>query len=70
VRGGPAVDRGALVSAIRRIVDAACWLGDVLTSLEINPLLAGPSGAEALDALLELRVGAHPMGGGTMEAAS
>src|SRR6202035_4855197 len=64
VRGEPAVDRGALVSAIRRIADAACWLGDALTSLEVNPLLAGPSGAEALDVLLDLRVGVH-----TMEAA-
>jgi acetate---CoA ligase (ADP-forming) len=57
MRGEPAVDRPALVSAIRRIADAACSLGDALTSLEVNPLRADHRGAEALDALLEFRAG-------------
>ena len=64
IRGEPAVDRGALVSAIARIADAAWWLGDAvgdtpggtpggaLESLEVNPLRADHSGAEALDALV------------------
>ena len=60
IRGEPAVDRGALVSAIARIADAAWWLGDTLgdaldgtlESLEVNPLRADHSGAEALDALV------------------
>jgi hypothetical protein len=56
IRGEPAVDRSALVSAIARIADAAWWLGDTLgdalESLEVNPLRADHSGAEALDALV------------------
>ena len=60
IRGEPAVDQGALVSAIARIADAAWWLGDTLgdaldgtlESLEVNPLRADHSGAEALDALV------------------
>jgi len=55
IRGEPAVDRGALVSAIARIAAAAWWLGDALESLEVNPLRADHSGAEALDALIVFR---------------
>jgi hypothetical protein len=63
IRGEPAVDRGALVSAIASIADAAWWLGNTpgdalggtLESLEVNPLRADHSGAEALDALIVFR---------------
>jgi acetate---CoA ligase (ADP-forming) len=55
VRNQPAVDRAALVAAIRRIADAACWLGAPLESLEVNPLRVDQSGAEALDVLLQFR---------------
>jgi acyl-CoA synthetase (NDP forming) len=55
MRGAPAVDRPALVSAIGRIAGAAWWLGDALESLEVNPLQADHRGAEALDALIVLR---------------
>lgn len=55
VRGEPAADRAAAVTAIRRIADAAWGLGDALGSLEVNPLRVDHAGAEALDALVELR---------------
>jgi hypothetical protein len=54
-RGGRAVDRRALVSAIHRVADAAGQLGDALESLEINPLLVDDQRAEALDAMVVLR---------------
>jgi acyl-CoA synthetase (NDP forming) len=50
-RGRPGVDRAALAEAVARIGDAALALGPGLVSLEVNPLLATASGAEALDAL-------------------
>ena len=55
VRGGPAADRAAAVTVIRRIADAAWELGDALGSLEVNPLRVDHAGAEALDALIEFR---------------
>jgi acetate---CoA ligase (ADP-forming) len=54
-RGEPAVDRAALVRAISQIAEAAGRIGDRLESLEVNPLRADQSGAEALDVLLQLR---------------
>jgi hypothetical protein len=59
MRGAPAVDRPALVSAIARIASAAWWLGDALESLEVNPLRADQHGAEALDALIVFRSARH-----------
>jgi hypothetical protein len=50
-RGSPPVDRRAVAEAVARIGDAALALGPDLTSLEVNPLLATATGAEALDAL-------------------
>ncbi len=50
-RGAPSIDRRAIAKAVVRIGEAALALGPDLLSLEINPLLAGPSGTEALDAL-------------------
>jgi acyl-CoA synthetase (NDP forming) len=50
-RGSAPVDRAAVAEAIARIGDAALALGPTLAALEVNPLLATPAGAEALDAL-------------------
>jgi acyl-CoA synthetase (NDP forming) len=50
-RGTPAVDRRAVARAVVAIAQAAQALGPQLDTLEINPLRAGPDGAEALDAL-------------------
>ena len=51
-RGAPAVDREAIARAIVQIGTAALALGPELQSLEVNPLLVGPAGVEALDALV------------------
>lgn len=50
-RGAPAANRQAIAHAVVRIGEAALALGSDLVSLEVNPLLAGPVGVEALDAL-------------------
>ena len=50
-RGTPAVDRQAVARAIVAVGAAALALGPGLVSLEVNPLLAGSAGVEALDAL-------------------
>jgi hypothetical protein len=50
-RGAPAVDRRAAAKAIVQIGNAALDLGPTLVSLEVNPLLATNTGAEALDGL-------------------
>jgi hypothetical protein len=57
-RGAPAVDRRAVAEAVARIGDAALALGPELASLEVNPLLATATGAEALDALAVWGTGA------------
>ncbi|MGH9886469.1 MAG: acetate--CoA ligase family protein, partial [bacterium] len=53
-RGSPAVDRSAVVSVIRRVGQLACEC-PAIVELDINPLLAGPSSAIALDARVRLR---------------
>jgi len=50
-RGTPPVDIDRLAEVIAAIGDAALALGPELLSLEVNPLLAGAAGVEALDAL-------------------
>jgi acyl-CoA synthetase (NDP forming) len=65
-RGGPALDREALVQmllAVGGVDGLAAQLGDELSELECNPVLVAPDGAVALDARLVLRVappGAEP----------
>jgi hypothetical protein len=51
-RGASPVSRGAIAKAVVQVGEAALTLGPDLVSLEINPLLAGPTGVEALDALV------------------
>ncbi len=51
VRGTPAADVGAVFAAIRGLSELAVDLGDQLEALDVNPLICGPSGAVAVDAL-------------------
>lgn len=51
-RGAPPVDLEAVADAVARIGDAALALGPDLAALEVNPLLAGVGGVEALDGLV------------------
>ena len=45
----PAVDRTAIVDVLLKVSDLVCELPEI-TELDINPLLAGPGGAIAVDA--------------------
>jgi hypothetical protein len=51
VRGVPAADIGAVIRAITGLSALAMELGDDLAALDVNPLICGPSGAIAVDAL-------------------
>jgi acyl-CoA synthetase (NDP forming) len=53
-RGRPAADRGALVDAIMAVQHLATDLSGQVAELDVNPLLAGPGGALAADALVVL----------------
>lgn len=53
-RGRPAADLPALVDAIEAVLRFADAHADTLLELEINPLLALPHGAVAVDALLRI----------------
>ena len=52
VRGRPPCDRGAVELALAAASQLAVELGDVIEALDVNPLMCGPSGAVAVDALL------------------
>ncbi len=52
VRGGPAVDRGAVARAITALSHLALELADDLEALDINPLRCTPDGCRALDTLV------------------
>ena len=51
VRGAPPADLSAVTRAIAALSLLALELGDELTELDINPLICGPAGAIAVDAL-------------------
>ncbi|MEP6666326.1 MAG: acetate--CoA ligase family protein, partial [Nocardioidaceae bacterium] len=51
VRGRPAANRAAVVQAIVAVSQLALELGDSLAALDVNPLICGPEGAVAVDAL-------------------
>lgn len=53
-RGIPAADRRALVDVIMKVQRMAVDMSGQVAELDINPLLAGPSGAVAADALVVL----------------
>jgi acyl-CoA synthetase (NDP forming) len=54
VRGQPAADRAPLVDALMKIQHLAVDLSAEVAELDINPLLAGPRGVVAADALIVL----------------
>jgi acetate---CoA ligase (ADP-forming) len=52
VRGRPPADRDAVADALVRLSVLAVDLGDRLAALDVNPLVAGPGGCVAVDALV------------------
>jgi succinyl-CoA synthetase beta subunit len=52
VRGAPASDVDAVAHAVSRLSVLAADLGDRLQALDVNPLIAGPGGCVAVDALV------------------
>ena len=55
VRGQPPVHVEALVLAVAALSWLASDLGDYLVALDVNPIICGPSGCVAVDALVMLR---------------
>jgi acyl-CoA synthetase (NDP forming) len=55
VRGRPPADLNAIADAITGLSAIAGELGDMLEALDINPLICGPSGTVAVDALAVAR---------------
>jgi hypothetical protein len=56
VRGRPPADLDAVVRAIVRLSALAGDLGDLIGELDINPLICGPTGCVAVDALVVPRL--------------
>jgi hypothetical protein len=52
VRGAPAADVGALARAVVGVSRLARDLGDELEALDANPVICGPGGCVAVDALV------------------
>jgi len=52
VRGAPAADLDAVGRALVRLSVLATDLGDLIEALDVNPLVAGPDGCLAVDALV------------------
>jgi hypothetical protein len=51
-RGRPKADLDALAGAIAGFSAMAAQLGDVIAEADVNPVIAGPAGALAVDALI------------------
>jgi len=51
IRGAPAADSDAVIRAITGLSALAIELGGELEALDVNPLICGPAGAVAVDAL-------------------
>ncbi len=51
-RKRPAADIGKLAETIARFSVLAATLGDLIAELDVNPLIAGPDCAVAVDALV------------------
>jgi acyl-CoA synthetase (NDP forming) len=60
VRGARPVDRDAVADAVVRLSVLAVDLGDRLAALDVNPLVAGPDGCVAVDALVVRAPAAGP----------
>ena len=54
VRGHPPLDIEAVVNMAMQLAALAADLGDCIAEIDINPLLALPTGAVAVDALIIL----------------
>jgi acetate---CoA ligase (ADP-forming) len=52
VRGSPPADLEAVADAVARLSVLAADLGEWLDALDVNPLIAGPAGCLAVDALV------------------
>jgi hypothetical protein len=52
VRGRPPVNRGAIVRAVMGLAALAEDLGDLISEIDINPLIALPDEAVIVDALI------------------
>ena len=52
VRGGPAAEIDAIAGAVSRLSVLAAVLGDCIAEIDVNPLIAGPHGCVAVDALV------------------
>jgi acetate---CoA ligase (ADP-forming) len=52
VRGAPPADLDAVARAVVDLSVLAVDLGDRLAALDVNPLVAGPDGCVAVDALV------------------
>jgi acyl-CoA synthetase (NDP forming) len=57
-RGRPAVDVGAICEAFARFSRIAAALGGEIAELDVNPVIAGPNGVTAVDALVVPRAAA------------
>jgi len=58
VRGSPPADVDALAEAVVRMSALATDLGDLLDAVDVNPVIVGPEGCVAVDALVIPRAGA------------
>ncbi|HVG64744.1 MAG TPA: acetate--CoA ligase family protein [Actinomycetota bacterium] len=57
VRGAPPADLDAVADAVANLSVLALDLGDRLAAVDVNPLVAGPAGCVAVDALVVARAG-------------
>ena len=57
VRGAPPVDLDAVADAVANLSTLALDLGHRLAAVDVNPLVAGPDGCAAVDALVLARPG-------------
>ena len=62
VRGAPGADVDAVADAMVGLSALAFDLGSVIDALDVNPLIAGPSGCVAVDALVVPRTAPRPRG--------